>query len=465
MEAKPRTADVAVPRRTLLKGALSATALTILSRGKAPAWAIAPKAVSPNEKINLACVGIGGRGDSVTGGLGRSRMTNVVALCDVEMGGGRTKGSCRRFPDAPKFKDFRKMFDKLGGEIDAVSIAVPDHTHFPIAMLAMSLGKHVYVEKPLAHTFEEVELMMAARTKYKVATQMGNQGHSGNNYLQFKSWVAAGVIKDVTRISAYMNGGRRWHGWKIKGFPTGEKMPETIDWDTWLGTARPHEYSSRYTGGDWRCWYDFGNGAIGDWGPHILDTAHQFLKLGLPTRITAEKIDGANKWIFPQASTIGFDFPARGKMPPVKVTWYDGTANRPPRPKELDARRRVGGNGKIIFGGDLVFKGGSHGSTLRIIPEAKMRDMASKVPRITERQSNHFDNFLLACKGQETCRSSFNVSGPLTQVLLLGVIAQRLGGTLEFDLAAKQITNNPIANQLLVGPPPRKGWEQFYKMA
>ena len=466
MGQKSNTPSTDIPRRTLLKGAAAAGAITIIggrASGKAKISSDGGKRVAPSDKINLACVGLGGRGGSVSGALGTSSMTNVVAVCDVDTA--RAGRARKRFPKAEMFQDFRKMFDKLGKTIDAVSIAIPDHAHFPVAMLSMSMGKHIYVEKPLAHTFQEVELMMAARKKYKVATQMGNQGHSGNNYLQFEAWVKAGIIKDVTKVTAFMNNRRRWHGWKINGYPTGETKPDTLDWDIWLATAPEHPYSGKLHPGNWRSWYDYGDGAFGDWGPHTLDTVHRFLELGQPERITAVKRDGPNKWIFPQASTIAFDFPARGSMPPVEITWYDGTSNLPPTPKELGEGKILKGCGKVIFSKDLVFKGGTHSATLRIIPESKMKDMAGKLPKITERHSDHFKNFLLACRGEEKCRSSFDISGPLTQVFCLGVIAQRLGGRLDFDRKTKQITNNKIANQLLVGPPPRKGWEQYYKMA
>lgn len=442
-------------RRHFLKTAVAASTV----------YSILPGSVlGANEKVNLACIGIGGRGGGIAKSMHATGLAKVVALCDVNMGGKNTSEVAKRFADVPKFSDFRKMFDKMANQIDAVTIGVPDHSHFPIAMQAMALRKHLYVEKPLAHTFQEVELMMKAEKKYKVAAQMGNQGHSGNNFFQFKAWVEAGIIKDVYKVTSYMNKSRRWHGWKITGYPTGEKMPETIDWDTWLGTAQYHEFSEKYHPGNWRSWYDFGNGAFGDWGPHTLDTIHRFLKLGLPAETIAVKRYGPNDYIFPQASTITFKFSAREGMPPVDITWYDGTKNLPPRPKELEEGRKLEACGKVMFSKDLVFKGTTHSSTLRIIPESKMKDMASKLPEINSKHSNHSENFMLACKGEEKTRSSFDISGPLTQVFLLGVIAQRLGGKLVFDPKTRQITNNKIANQLLIGPPPRKGWEQYYRL-
>jgi len=463
---RARSADVR--RRTFLKGALAGAGLYFLPKGayvRSKGAKAGAKKVAPSDKVNLALIGVGGRGGSMAKTFDVTGLANMVALCDVDMGGRGTKGIEKRFPGAPKFKDFRKMFDKMADKIDACQVAVPDHSHFPIAMLAMSLGKGIYVEKPLAQTFQEAELMMAAEKKYKVACQMGNQGHSGNNYFQFKAWTEAGIIKNVRRVTACMNRPRRWHGWKINGYPSGETKPATLDWDLWLAT-RPHRpYSSKLHPGNWRSWFDFGNGAFGDWGPHTLDTIHRFLKLGLPTVTTAVKRDGPNQWIFPQASTISFDFPARGEMPPVKITWYDGTKNLPPRPKELDPKRKMDSCGKIIYSDDYVFKGTTHSATLRIIPESKMREVAPKLPKYTGKYSSHAENFLLAIKGEEKTRSSFDIAGPLTQVFLLGVIAQRLGGKLVFDPKTRQITNNEVANKLLVGLPPRKGWEQYYKMA
>jgi hypothetical protein len=294
---------------------------------------------------------------------------------------------------------------------------------------------------------------------------MGNQGHSGNNPLQFKAWVDAGVIKNVRKVDACMNNGRRWHPWgDVQAFPEADPMPEGLNWDVWTGTAPMHPYSKKYDPGNWRGWHDYGDGAFGDWGPHTLDTIHEFLKLGLPHEIRADKLEGKNDFIYPMASTIAFEFAARGKdMPAMTINWYDGVKNKPPRPAEL-GELKMPSCGKIIYSDDLVFKGGTHSDTLRIIPEEKMKDMAASLPKITEKHSNHMANFLLSAMGKEQCRSSFEVAGPLTQVFALGCIAQRLGGKLTFDAKTRQITNNKRANELLVGHPPRKGWEQYYKL-
>lgn len=461
------SAAVAVP--TILKA--SHSGLT------APAEALA----GPNDRVNLACIGIGNRGGEITRALYETGQANIVALCDVDMGAPHTLKVMEQFPDVPRYQDFREMFDKMGDKIDAVSIGVPDHAHFAIAMTAMSLGKHVYVEKPMARTFNEVELMMKAAKRHGVVTQMGNQGHSDANYFQFKAWYEAGIIKDVTAITAHMNSSRRWHEWdtKMTNFPAGEPIPSTLDWNKWVSMARFHDYNHDYINGQWRCWYDYGLGALGDWGAHIIDTAHQFLDLGLPTEINPLKLDGHNPFFYPMASTILFKFPARGNMPPVDITWYDGVNNIPAVPagygvSALDPNIPPTSTGaiqpaklnpgKVIYSKELTFKGGSHGSTLTIIPEEKAKEMASRLPEVPVSPSNHYKNFLLACKGQEKTRSPFEIAGPLSQVFSLGVLAQQLNTKLEFNRSTKQITNNKTANEMLVGAPPRKGWEQYYKM-
>lgn len=437
--------------------------------------------IAPSDKVNLACCGIGHRGGAITKSLHDTGLANIVAFCDVDMGAPHTEEVLKQFPDVPRFQDFREMFDKMGNQIDAVSVGTPDFSHFPITMLAMSLGKHVYVEKPMARTFNEVELMMKGAKKYKVATQMGNQGHSEGNYFQFKAWKDAGIIQDVTAITAHMNGRRRWHGWdpNISKFPAKEPIPETMDWDTWLSAVEHHDYHHDFVNGQWRCWYDFGMGALGDWGAHIMDTAHEFLELGLPYEVEPVKLVGHNSFFFPMDSTLAFKFPKRKKMPAVTITWYDGMNNIPSVPEgygvsELDPDIPPPSDGrlqpaklnpgKIIYGKDLTFKGGSHGSTLSIIPEEAAKDMASQLPEVPESPSNHFANFLLACKGEEKCRSSFDIAGPLSQVFTLGVMAQQLNTTIAFDRKKKQVTNNRMANEMLVGAPPRKEWEEFYKL-
>jgi predicted dehydrogenase len=465
-------ADSPVPfsfgRRQFLAGTVAAAAVALVPRSL--------RAAAKPDKINLACCGIGNRGADVIKELVATGLANVVALCDTDLEAPHTLEVLRMFPNVPRFRDFRQLFDKAGGSFDAVSIATPDFSHFPIAMLAMSQRKHVFCEKPMGQSFRQIALMMQAEKRFGVAAQMGNQGHSEANYFQFKDWTQRGVIKNVTKITAYMNSPRRWHGMTVDGRLPAQPIPPTLDWDTWLATAEHHDYNKGYVNGEWRSWYDFGNGALGDWGAHIFDTAHEFLELGLPYAVEAVKLEGWSPYIFPQASTLRFRFGARGSKPPVDLTWYDGQKNLPPLPEGVAAAIvdpnipppssgtldvKVRPPGKIIYGEGATFQGGTHSSTLKIIGRDK-NDVSDR--EWTAQASNHFKNFLLACKGEEKCRSSFAVAGPLCQMMGLGVLAQRFDAKLEFDVRTNRITNHSEADTLLQGVPPRKDWEQYYRL-
>jgi len=478
MTARPDSG--AATRRAFLKSTLAASAFSAF-----PAFRASGQA-APSEKVNLACCGIGNQGGSDINSLHATGLCNIVALCDTEIGGKRTLGTLNKFPQAPRFTDFRKMLDKHDKEIDAVLVGTPDHSHFVIAMEAMRRGKGVYVEKPLAHSFHQIDLLMEAEKKHKVATQMGNQGHSDANYFQFKTWAEAGVLSNVTKFVAHMNGGRRWHKWK--GNPEAvrkaiEKQPNTnnVDWDTWLAHVAEHDFTEQYLNGDWRCFFEFGNGALGDWGAHILDTGHEFLKWGLPTSVEPLKMEGWNPHVFPMASTLLFKVAGRGPgLPACDVYWYDGVGNLPELPEGFSASKTVsnapaslGGSdqgkalspGKEIYGDGVVFKGGSHGSTLSVIGGAKAAEVKAKLPAVPQSPSNHYKNFLLGVKGEEVCRSRFSVSGPLCQFMTLGVIVQHINAKIEFDPKTRQITNHAAANAMLrIGEPPRKGWEPFFKV-
>ena len=434
------------------------------------------------DKVKIAYIGIGNRGEQDIDEFAKTGMVDVVALCDVDMGNKQTEKVMNMYPNAKRFKDFRELFEKAGNDFEAVCIATPDHSHFPISMLALSEGKHVYVEKPMSRTFIEAELMMQlARKNPQLVTQVGNQGHSEGNYFQFKAWQEAGIIKDVTAVVGHMNNVRRWHQWdsNISRFPAADPMPPTMDWDTWLCAVPYHDYNEKFHQGNWRCWYDFGMGALGDWGAHILDTVHEFLDLGLPYQIKMVRAKGHNDYFYPYSSTILFRFAARGDMPPVDVTWYDGLDNLPPLPdgfgkSELAANIPATNQGeyrdsdlnpgKIIYTKDLIFKGGSHGSTLSIIPDKRAKEMEGMLPEVPQSPSNHYVNFLRAIRGEEKTRSPFEINGVLSQVFCLGVIAQRLNADLYFDTRLKQFTNNQFANAMLAGSLPRKGWEYFYKL-
>jgi predicted dehydrogenase len=453
-----------------------------------PASAVAGSA----RKVNLALIGIANQGAADAKQFIKSGLANIVAVCDVDLDSQGCQEIIKMVPKAKQFRDFRVMFDTMAGDIDAVQVAIPDFAHFPVCMAAMQLGKSVYVEKPMARTFLEADIMARmAEMNPKIVTQVGNQGHSGEQYFQFKAWKDAGIIKDVTAVTAFMNGSRRWHPYdpNIKKFPEAQPLPKGMteqDWDTWLTTAAWHDFNEKYHPGNWRGWYDFGLGALGDWGAHILDTIHEFLDLGLPYEIEPVHVKNYNDYFFPLETTLKFRFPARGDMPPVDITWYDGVANLPPFPEGYDSvsasvdntipppggvpqqakpsQPRRPQSGKVIYSKELTFKGGTHSAPLSIIPADKAKEMAPKLPQVPASPSDHYVNFLKACLGEEKTRSPFPVFAPLAQIFSLGIIAMRRRTKLVFDRNTKEIVNDKFANALLADRPPRKGWESYYRI-
>ncbi|MGB0744800.1 MAG: Gfo/Idh/MocA family protein, partial [Opitutales bacterium] len=295
-------------RRDFLKKSAAIGALKLIPASFILGKKGSAKELPPSERVNVAAIGIGNQGGNNIGALHDTGMCNIVALCDVDLEGKHTKKSQAQHPKAKKFTDFRKMFDEMSDEIDAVLVATPDHSHFSAAMLAMSLGKAVYVQKPLAHTFGQCRRLMDMAKRSGVVTQMGNQGRSGGAYYQFQEWLKAGVIKDITRIDATMVSARRWHKWgMVTEYPTGP-VPDGMNLDVWYDYAPERPFSKDLHPGDWRSWFEYGSGAFGDWGPHILDNCHQFLELGLPHTVEAVKLEGHSKLVYPMASTIRFSF-------------------------------------------------------------------------------------------------------------------------------------------------------------
>lgn len=432
--------------------------------------------VPPSQRVNLACIGAGGRARSVIPSLTNGGKAKVVAFCDVDF---KVKGcdkNLKSFPDAKKFADFRVMLDEMGGDIDAVSVVTPDHTHFVAAMDAMRRGKHVYVEKPLTHKFQEAELLMQAEKKYKVVTQMGNQGHTSAGSLQFQHLVKKGIVRDIVKIDAWKSPGLWFMNAKerINAFPPEQPTPESLNWDLWAGPAKKMPFNRRFHPFDWRAFYLYGNGMLGDWGAHIIDFAHDWLKLGLPTHIKALEMTDHNEVIFPLVSKLSMHFPARGQgMPACDLNWHDGNGFQPKVDEkywDVDG----GGNkkapnpgkaGTLLHqkDGEYLVQRNSHTSPSRLYPRIKMRDfgadMKAKGPKL-----GHAESFIQACMGNGKTASPFSVGGELTQVLLLGVICQYLNENLEFDPKTKQFKGSAKANAMLAGPTPREGWEDFYKV-
>lgn len=432
----------------------------------------------PSKRINLACIGVGGRASGVIPGLIKGGAV-PVALCDVDFSHQKAWKGAADYPKAKRFTDFRVMLDEMDKDIDAVSVVVPDHSHFCAAMDAMRRGKHVYVEKPLAHSFDECEMLMKAEKKFNVVTQMGNQGHTSSGSSQFKQMVDNGLIKNVKKIDAWKSPGLWFMDatQRIDHFPPPEVMPTTLDWDLWCGPAPMKPFSSKYHPFNWRAFHLYGMGMLGDWGAHIIDFAHDYLNLGLPTEITNIMMDDHNQVIFPLSSQLAMKFPSRGKnMPECTLTWRDGADCVPKLDERYwhtdDAGKKVepnlGKNGTLIYpdGEDFIVKRGSHASTSSLLPFEMNRELYDLVKAPKTDGLGHQESFIKACMGEGKTTSPFSVSAPLSQVLCMGAICQYLNpdAPLKFDPKTKQFTNNADANRLLKGTPPRKGWEEYYKV-
>jgi hypothetical protein len=433
----------------------------------------------PSKRINLGCIGIGGRAAQVIPALAKSGAAVPVAFCDVDFAGSRNiKGNLKKWPDLPRFNDFRVMLDKMGKDIDAVSIVTPDHVHFVAAILAMSMGKHVYLEKPLTHTFEEAEILMRAEKKYKVVTQMGNQGHTSAGALQFQQLVAAGLTDDVQKIEAWKEPSLWFMEAKerIAAYPPEQKAPDSLkDWNLWCGPKEVMPFNALYHPFGWRAFHKYGCGMFGDWGCHIIDLAHHYLKLGLPTEISPLRLDDFNKIIFPLTSHIRFQFAERGpKLPAVELIWKAGADSHPVfdgkygdvQEDQSISKPKLGQAGTLLHRkqGDYLIMRGHHGDASRIYPRRVMLEHMDMV-KAPKPEYTHEHSFIQACMGSATTNSPFSVAGELTQVLHLGMIAEFLNVDLKFDPATKRFIGNDEANSLLKGSPPRAEWADLYKLA
>jgi len=409
----------------------------------------------PSEKLNIASIGVGGMGAGDVNDVSRE---NIVALCDVDLG--HAAGTFKKFPKAKQYRDFRKLFDEMEKQIDAVTVSTPDHTHAVAAMAAIKRGKHVYCQKPLAHSVYEVRQLMKAAAEHNVVTQLGNQGHSFDSIRDLCEWIWDGAIGKVHTIHAGCTAVNSALG-DLERVKKPQPVPATLDWDLWLGPAQQRPYHRAYLPGSWRGWVPFGNGTVGDWTCHVVDPVFWALGLGAPKTILAEVKDYDPKTqgdAFPSGEKITYEFPAQGRHGPITMYWYSGT-EKIPRPQDLEPRQREVGTGAVVIGeaGTIVY--GSHGAGgVRIIPEAKMKIYQrpeKKLPRGLE----HHRDWLDAIRGGKKAGSDFTAyGGPLTELAMLGVIAIKLPGTkLEWDAEKMQFTNSPEANQY-VNPPYRDGW-------
>jgi len=427
------------------------------------------KAYRANEKVRLACVGIGHQAWEDIAKFEKTGLAEFVGLCDTDLNGRHCAKALGRFPDARRFTDFRKMLDALDGKIDAVAVMTPDHSHFPALMDAMRRGLAVFSEKPLAHSFREHELLLTAAKKHKVVTQMGNQGHSEANLYQFRHYVETGVLdpSNIVRLVAHMNNDRRWYKFaaKVSGYPEAEALPKDFNWENWVAGAIDHGYSSKYMDGEWRSWYDYGSGCLGDWGAHTMDTIHRFFELELPTEVKIRDVKGWNPYVFPLQDTLTFSFAAKGRRPAVDLEWREGIENLPEFPKGYKksfsvTRGEYVNPGKFIVMKDgTAWQGSSHGSTLKRCGDGAAPDY----PAPKTSPLSHYENFLLSVRGDAKTNSPFEVSVPLCEIFSLGIIAQRLNRGFRFDPVKKQVLGDAEAALLLAGPAPRKGWEEFYR--
>ena len=456
-------------RRTFM-GGTAAVGLTIITRGakgaddapkkKKPAKPKKPQGIKlkeklpPNERLNIACVGCGGKGKSDVTSVTDH---NIIALCDVD--DKQAESVFKALPDVPKYKDYRVMLEKHCKEIDAVTVSTPDHMHAPIAMMAMKMGKHVFVQKPLTHDIYEARMIAEEARKQKVATQMGNQGHSNEGMRLAVEWVQAGVIGDVKDVHCWTNRPIWPQG---QNRPQGsDPVPSTLDWDKWLGVAPKRPYKGVPPEGNskgrgyycpftWRGWWDFGCGALGDMGCHVMDAACWSLKLGYPISVDSES-QGTTKEMAPTGSIVTYEFPARGKMAPVTLKWFDGK-NKVPMPKEAEGSK-IATSGTFWYGSKGVLYCDTYCASPRIIPELGMRELLAKdkrPPKTLTRSKGHVEDWIAACKGGAPSSSNFDYAGPFTEVVLLGNLAIRSGDKkLMWDGPNMKVTNVPEANQFV----------------
>ena len=417
-----------------------------------------------NDKINIACIGVGGKGGGDTDQAGQ--VGNVVALCDVDdniLGAKAVK-----FPQAKKYSDFRKMLEEMGKEIDAVTVSTPDHTHAPAAMMAMKMKKHVYCQKPLTHTVFEARQMRETAKKMGVATQMGNQGTASDGLRRGAEVIQAGAIGNVTEVHVWTNRPIWPQAPGVTKRPEPSPVPPNLHWDEWLGPAPERPYAKGYHTFGWRGWLDFGTGALGDMACHTANLAFMALKLGHPTSIKAEAGD-VNTETYPGWARIVFQFPARGDMKPVKFTWYEGKKDgklvHPPEEllsKVLKTGQKLSSSGSMLVGDKgILFSPNDYGESWKLLPEAAFADY--KGPEKTLPRNGGGDlgmkkEWAEAMRGGKPAMSNFDYAAMLTETILLGNVAVRAGGKLlEWNGPELKFTNDTAANKFLHYEY-RKGW-------
>jgi predicted dehydrogenase len=424
-------------RRDFLRGA--ALAGTAAASGLRPDWARG-QTRSPNEKLNIAIVGTANRAQANIDGV---QGENIVALCDIdEIYLGRAS---ERFPRAKTYHDFRKLLEQR--DIDAVVVSTADHVHAPASIMAMRLGKHVYCEKPLAHTVHEARLAAETAAKAKVATQMGTQIHATDNYRRVVELVKSGAIGPV----------RECHVWCGKTWSGGERpketppVPKRLHWDLWLAGAPERPYHPTYLPANWRRWWDFGSGTLGDMACHYMDLPFWALDLRHPTSVEAEG-PAVHPETTPPSMIVRYEFPARGDQPPTKLSWFDGGK----QPRILAEAGLPKWDSGVLFVGDKGMLLADYDQR-RLYPESSFRDFQAPTPSIPA-SVGHYNEWITACKTGSPTTCNFGYSGALTESVLLGNVAYRVGQRLTWDGDMTKATNCPAADRL-IKKEYRRGWE------
>jgi predicted dehydrogenase len=449
-------------RRDFLKtSTLMASALSIVPRHVLGG----PGQKPPSEKLNIAGIGVGGMGKNNVQACAEE---NIVALCDVDSN--YASKVFAAYPRATVYQDFRQLLDRQK-DLDAVIIATPDHTHAPIALAAMRAGKHVYVQKPLTHSVDEARKLTEVARECKVITQMGNQGHSGDGTRLVCEWIGAKAIGAVREVHVWTNRPVWPQGIEVERPKETPQVPPGLNWDLWIGPAPLRPYHPAYLPATWRAWCDFGTGALGDMGCHLLDAPFWALKLKYPTSIEGSisaywngewkktEPHGEN---YPRSSIVRYKFPARGELPAVDLTWWDGGL-LPPRPQGLEADEPLGDSdgGSIFIGDRGVLICGCYGRKPRVFPEERMRELP-KTPQTLERvpgeMDGHEKNWVRACKDGKPASTPFHYAGPLSEMVLIGNLAVRFPNReLLWDGEKMRVTNDAAADAF-VRRPYREGW-------
>lgn len=447
-------------RRFLKTTTFAASAFTIVPSHVLGGSGQAP----PSEKLNIAGIGIGGMGAN---NLKQCADENIVALCDVDQD--YAAKTFKTYPNAKTYGDFREMLEKQK-DIDAVIIATPDHSHAVIGMAAIQAGKHVYIQKPLAHYLHEVRTLTQAARDHQVISQMGNQGHSGDGTRQVCEWIQAGVIGDVREVHAWTNRPVWPQGVEVDR-PNEMPVPAGLDWDRWIGPAPFRPYNSTYVPGTWRAWWDFGTGSLGDLGCHVMDAPFWALKMQYPVSVEGcistywkglWQHDDPKLENYPRSSIVRYQFPARNSMPACKLTWWDG-GMMPPRPDGLNPREPLGDDdGGVIFLGEKgVLICSCYGKRPRVFPEELMKEakaIAPSIERVPGSIDGHEKDWVRACKRGKPASSNFDYSGPLSETVLMDNLAVRFPNRkLLWDGEKMEVTNDPEANAY-TRPQYRDGW-------